>query len=144
MRALEFSVVIDVAMTETARETDYVLPASSAYEKHECTFFSVEFPRNFLHLRQPIVEPLPGTLTEAEIHTRLLEEMGALKSANVAALKTAAKLGHRAFAAAFAGLAAMNKDIMKIAPILLYRTLGPTLNGGKDALAAPFWGVAHQ
>jgi len=37
MRALELSVVIDVAMTETAREADYVLPASSLYEKSECT-----------------------------------------------------------------------------------------------------------
>ncbi|MEL7030190.1 MAG: molybdopterin-dependent oxidoreductase, partial [Pseudomonadota bacterium] len=33
--ALEFSVVIDVAMTETARLADYVLPASSQFEKYE-------------------------------------------------------------------------------------------------------------
>jgi anaerobic selenocysteine-containing dehydrogenase len=33
LRALEFSVVIDVAMTETARQAAYVLPASSQFEK---------------------------------------------------------------------------------------------------------------
>ena len=44
LRALDFSVVIDVAMTETAREADYVLPASSQYEKPESVFFTHEFP----------------------------------------------------------------------------------------------------
>ena len=46
--ALEFSVVIDVAMTETAMCADYVLPASSQYEKAEATFFTLEFPRELL------------------------------------------------------------------------------------------------
>jgi len=43
--ALDFSVVIDIAMTETARCASYVLPAPSQYEKWECTFFNLEFPR---------------------------------------------------------------------------------------------------
>jgi anaerobic selenocysteine-containing dehydrogenase len=122
IRALEFSVVIDVAMTETAREASYVLPACGIFEKHECTFFSVEFPKNFFHLRHPIVDPLPGTLTEAEIHTRLIEEMGGLKKSTLALLRLAAKLGNRAFAAAFGALVAANKDLMKIAPAVLYRS----------------------
>ena len=43
--ALDLVVVIDVAMTETARHADYVLPASSQFEKWEATFFTLEFPR---------------------------------------------------------------------------------------------------
>ena len=43
LRALEFVVVIDVAMTETAREAHYVLPSSSQYEKWEATFFGAAF-----------------------------------------------------------------------------------------------------
>ena len=43
MRALEMVVVIDVAMSETAREAHYVLPASSQYEKWEATFFGAAF-----------------------------------------------------------------------------------------------------
>ncbi len=43
LRALEFVVVIDVAMSETAREAHYVLPASSQYEKWEATFFGAAF-----------------------------------------------------------------------------------------------------
>lgn len=51
MAALEFSVVIDVAMTETARRADIVLPAASQYEKWEATFFNFEYPDNVFTLR---------------------------------------------------------------------------------------------
>lgn len=142
--ALEFSVVIDVAMTETARLASYVLPASSQFEKHECTFFSVEFPRNHFHLRHPIVDPLPGTLPESEIHTRLIEELGGLSPNHVKKLKRAAKFGRRIFALSFMWLASRDPQVMKVAPSLLYRTLGPTLNGGRSAEGAPFWGLCHQ
>lgn len=142
MRALDFSVVIDVAMTETAREASYVLPASSSYEKHECVFFQIEFPKNFFQLRHPIVSPLPGTLPEPEIHTRLIEELGGLNPAHVGLLRAAAKLGRRSFAAAFFALVALRPKVMKVAPSLLYRTLGRTLNG-HDA-AGPFWALCHQ
>ena len=71
LEALDFVVVIDVAMTETARLADYVLPAASQFEKPEATFFNLEFPRNTFHLRRPLLEPLPGTLPEPEIYARL-------------------------------------------------------------------------
>ena len=45
-------------MTETAREADYVLPASTQFEKWEATFFNFEFPENYFHLRKPLFEPL--------------------------------------------------------------------------------------
>src|SRR5262249_24300828 len=47
LSALDTLVVIDVAMSETARLADYVLPASSQFEKAEATFFNLEFPRNY-------------------------------------------------------------------------------------------------
>ena len=59
-RSLELMVVIDVAMTETARLAHYVLPAASQYEKAEATFFNLEFPHNTFHLRHRLMEPLPG------------------------------------------------------------------------------------
>src|SRR5262245_36541919 len=40
LRALDTLVVIDVAMTETARLADYVLPAATQFEKAEATFFN--------------------------------------------------------------------------------------------------------
>ena len=63
--SLELMVVIDVAMTETARLAHYVLPAASQYEKPEATFFNLEFPHNTFHLRHPLLEPLPGHAARA-------------------------------------------------------------------------------
>ena len=76
LRALELVVVIDIAMTETARAADYVLPASTQFEKWEATFFNFEFPENYFHLRKPLFAPLGDSLSEAEIHCRLLEASG--------------------------------------------------------------------
>ena len=47
LRSMELVVAIDIAMTETAREADYVLPASTQFEKWEATFFNFEFPENY-------------------------------------------------------------------------------------------------
>src|SRR3989440_5258017 len=60
LQALETLVVIDVAMTETARLAHYVLPAPTQNEKWEATFFNFDFPRNVFHLRRPILSPPPG------------------------------------------------------------------------------------
>jgi anaerobic selenocysteine-containing dehydrogenase len=143
IRALELSVVVDVAMTETAREADYVLPASSQYEKADATFFNLEFPRNGFHLRQPLFEPQPGTLTEAEIHARLIEALGELSERDYAPLRRAAKLGRLPFALAFAWASARNPRVARYASVVLYRTLGPTLPKGLEP-AASLWGVAQM
>ncbi len=140
MRALEFSVVIDVAMTETARQVDYVLPASSQFEKAEATFFNLEFPRNAFHLRQPLFEPLAGTRSEAEIHARLLEAMGELSGRDYRPLRAAARLGLYPFTAAFLAAVALKPRLMKVVGVLLYRTLGATLPAGMET-AAVVWGM---
>ena len=140
LRALDFTVVIDVAMTETAREADYVLPTSSQYEKAEATFFNLEFPDNVFHLRQPIFEPLAGTLSEAEIACRLLEAMGELDKGDYRALKLAAKGGLTAFSTAFMAQVAVKPKLMKYVAPILYRTLGPTLPQGME-MAAVVWGL---
>src|SRR5271169_2306098 len=67
LEALEFVVCIDVAMTESARLANYVLPASSQYEKWEATFFGASFETdtsmaNTFTLRAPILDAAPGTL----------------------------------------------------------------------------------
>ena len=90
---LELLVVVDVAMTETARLAHYVLPASSQFEKTEATFFNFEFPANFFHLRRPVVSPLEGTLPEPEIYRRLLVAMGEIPDA-FPELEAAAKAHH--------------------------------------------------
>ena len=56
IRSLEFSVAIDVAMTETAREVDYVLPATTQFEKAEATFDKENEEREALANGMPIDE----------------------------------------------------------------------------------------
>lgn len=143
LRALDLSVVVDVAFTETAAQADYVLPAASQFEKAEATFFNLEFPRNAFHLRQPLFEPRPGTQTEAEIHARLLEALGELDDRHYRLLRTAARFGRAAFALAFAWKAARDKTIARYAGVVLYRTLGATLPATL-APAASLWGVCQR
>lgn len=142
LNSLELLVVIDVAMTETARLAHYVLPAPSQYEKYEATYFNLEFPKNTFHLRHPILDPLPGTLPEPEIHARLVEALGALTPEDYAPLKAAAEKGRGAFAKAFFAEMKTNPVIAKYAPVVLYRVLGPTLPNGAAA-AAILWAGAH-
>jgi anaerobic selenocysteine-containing dehydrogenase len=142
-RALELSVVIDVAMTETAAQADYVLPASSQFEKAEATFFNLEFPRNGFHLRQPLFEPMPGTLPEAEIHARLVEALGELDDRRYRLLRRAAGLGMTVFGLAFAWKSHWDTRVTRYAPVVLYRTLAQRLPAGMGAAAA-LWGICHM
>src|SRR5262245_38140837 len=145
LRALDCVVVIDVAMTETARLADYVLPTPSQFEKWEATFFNFEFPANYFHLRRPLLDPPPGSdlLAEPEIHARLCEALGAVGKAELAPLRDAAQQGRANYAAAFVAATADNTRLAELAPVILYRTLGPTLLEGAAA-AAVLWGAAHR
>ena len=140
--ALELVVVIDVAMSETARHAHYVLPAPSQFEKWEATFFTLEFPENVFHLRRPLLDPLPGPLPEPEIHRRLVRALGALSDEDLAPLHEAAARGHADYAKAFLAALAERPHLGPLAPVVLYETLGPTLPDGAAA-AALLWGAAH-
>jgi anaerobic selenocysteine-containing dehydrogenase len=142
LAALELVVVIDVAMTETARQAHYVLPASSQFEKWEITFFNLEFPKNVVQLRAPVLAPLAGTLPEAEIHRRLVRAMGAVTDEDLAPLHEAAAQGREAFAMTFLQMSAEDPKLNLLAPVVLYETLGPTLPKGAESTAA-IWGAAH-
>lgn len=141
-QALELMVVIDVAMTETARLAHYVLPAASQFEKPEATFFNLEFPHNTFHLRRPLMEPLPGTLAEPEIWARLVRALGVLDDADLRPLHEAAQNGRQAYTEAFLGAVA-NPTVAQLLPYVLYETLGPTLPEGLRGAAA-LWGLAQK
>lgn len=140
--ALDFVLVIDVALTETARHADYVLPAASQFEKWEATFFNLEFPENVFHLRAPVFEPLAGTLPEPEIHRRLVRAMGAYGDDDLVELHDAAAAGRAAYADAFLRVLGERPHLGPLAPLVLYETLGPVLGEGRAATAA-VWGLAQ-
>ncbi len=141
--ALELMVVVDVAMTETARLAHYVLPAASQFEKPEATFFNFEFPANTFQLRRPLLPPLPGTLPEPEIWARLVRALGVLDEAELRPLHEAARRGRQAYTEAFLTAVASNPTMAKLVPYVLYETLGPTLPEGMSAATAA-WGLAQK
>ena len=144
LSVLDTLVVIDVAMSETAQLADYVLPATTQFEKAEATFFNFEFPENYFHLRAPILPPRDeenGPLPEAEIHARLCEALGMLADVPLEELRTAAEEGFEAYGALFAKEVAFHPKRAAMAPVILYRTLGPALPDGL-AEGAVVWGLA--
>ncbi|NYI43191.1 anaerobic selenocysteine-containing dehydrogenase [Nocardioides aromaticivorans] len=141
MRRLDLSVVIDIAMTETALEADYVLPAATQFEKWECTFFNVDFPENVFHLRAPLMDPLPGTLPEPEIYARVVRALGVVDEAALEPLREAAEAGLASYAEAFFAAVGADPRLMGLAGHVLYETLGPTLGDARGTAA--LWGVAQ-
>ena len=144
MHALELVVVIDVAMTETARHADYILPVATQYEKSEATFFNFEFPNNHFHLRHPIMPPPADAdvLIEAEIHARLIEAMEQMPREVEALKKIVDSEGIDAFAEAYAAALESNPKLRKLEPVVVYRSLADALPDGCEQAAA-LWSVAH-
>ena len=148
LQALEFVVVIDVAMTESAREAHYILPASSQYEKWEATFFGAPFHTdthyaNTFTLRAPVLDPIPGTLPEGEIHRRLVRALGAMTDDDLALLHAAAAKGRLVYAQELARVVAERPHLAAVMTTVLYETLGPTLGAGNEN-AVSVWGIAHN
>jgi formate dehydrogenase len=129
---LELLVVLDVAMTETARLAHYVLPAASQFEKPGDVLQS-GFPHNTFQLRHPLFEPLEGTLPEPEIWSRLVRALGVVDESDLRRCAGPPQ-GLDAYAEQFFTSAATSPMIAKTLPYVLYETLGPTLPDGLAAL----------
>ena len=144
LSSLELLVVIDVAMTETARLAHYVLPACNQFERWENTLFTFEYPHNVFQLRAPLFDPLPGTLQEPEIYLRLVHAMGVMPPAErLDELRSLAATDRAAFSAAFGDLLAEDRNNRHLAPAILFETLGQTLPAGSASTAA-WWPAAHH
>ena len=72
MEALDFLVVQEIFMSETARYADVVLPAATHLEK-DGTF--VNSDRRVQRVRR-VLTPLPGTFPDLDIYQMVAERMG--------------------------------------------------------------------
>ncbi|MBI2214098.1 MAG: molybdopterin-dependent oxidoreductase [Acidobacteria bacterium] len=72
-RRLEFRVVVDEFMTDTAREADVVLPAKNFFEQ---TDVIGAYWHPYLQIRPKIVEPPPEVKPETEIYRELGRHLG--------------------------------------------------------------------
>ena len=127
-RKLELLVVIDPAMTETARDADYVLPAPVGYEKWELCGFPRGYPEIQVQLRPPVVPGPPDALPEPEIYVRLGERLGLVREAPAALRALAKRATSAEGAAAFfaAGQQAGPRSQLELLG-WAYRTLGEEL-----------------
>ncbi len=143
LRNLEFTLAIDVVMTETACQCDYVLPASSQYEKWEATYFHRHYPKNMFHLRPPLLQPAGDTLPEAEIYARIIEKLDVIEPAIIERLAATAQNSIDEYAAELIQVISDQPKLSGLMSHILYKTLGTTLEPGQD-VAAALWGLCQR
>jgi anaerobic selenocysteine-containing dehydrogenase len=134
---LDLLVTSELAMTETAVLSHYVLPARSGYESWDGTFFALTFPGIFFQMRRPIIEPEGEPLEAGEIFLRLADRMGLIPPIPDS-LYQAAEKSRPAFGAALMDYAQKEPAVLKVMPFILGQTLGKAL--GSVHLAA-LWGL---
>ncbi len=135
--SLDLLVTSEIALTETSSLSHYVLPARSAYESWDGSFFAWNWPEVFFQMRRPVVEPEGEPLEVGEIYTRLAERLGLLPDIP-AELNQAAEGRRLAFGQALMAYAQSEPRAMKNMPFILAKTLGRSL--GSANLAA-LWGL---
>ena len=73
LRALDFRVVVDQFLTDTAREADIVLPAKTLFEQ---TDVINAYWHEFIQIKDKLIEPPGEVLPESEIYRRLALRLG--------------------------------------------------------------------
>jgi anaerobic selenocysteine-containing dehydrogenase len=130
--ALDLLVTVDIAMTETAALSHYVLPALSAYESYD-TGWAHGFPDVFMQVRHPVVEPQGEQLEAAEIFTRLADALGLVPEIPEA-MQSAADSGDRLrFGAELMTFVAEHPDAARGMHYILAKTLGRSLGSVNQA-----------
>ena len=133
---LDLLVTIEVAMTETAVLSQFVLPAKSGYEKWDGTFFQWKYPEYYFDMRRPVVQADGEQVEEAEIYVRLAERLSLIPD-YPPELRNLARERMKYGAALMEYLRANPKAIPWL-PYILAKTLGEEL--GSKNLAA-LWGL---
>ena len=107
--------------------------------KSEATFFNFEFPENYFHLRKPLFAPLGDSFSEAEIHC-CLSRFGDMPTDLIEELRAPQKRALRIQRSVCSGHGG-GRYGAKLAPVILYRTLGEVLPEGA-AEGAVLWPLA--
>lgn len=139
-KKLDLLVTVEVAMTETAQSSHYVLPAKSAYEKWDASFFSWKYPEYYFHLRRPVCEWLGEPREEAEIYTDLAEALSVIP-AYPRELEELASGDRMAYGMALMDYLAENPKSADMLPFIVAKTLGKAL--GSPALSL-VWAILNR
>lgn len=132
--ALELSVSIEVAYSETARLCDYILPCRSYMETYDSPFFNYTYPDLFFQLRQPVLEPLGEECKEgAAIILELARAMGLVPELPQS-LYEAGQSGITAYLGAVSAYLQDHPQHIRIMPLILVETLSGALDSTNLAL----------
>jgi anaerobic selenocysteine-containing dehydrogenase len=134
---LDLLVTAEIAMTETAALSHYVLPSRSGYESWDGTFFPFTYPDIYFQMRRPIVEPEGEPKEQGEIDLLLADKLGLIPPIPVNLYQKAFE-DRPAFAKALMEYAMTEPKALKAMPFILGKTLGKAL--GSVHLAA-LWGM---
>jgi len=134
---LDLLVTAELAMTETAALSHYVLPSRTGYESWDGTFFPLTFPGIFFQMRRPIIVPDGEQLEQGEIDLRLADKLGLIPPIPENLYKAAFE-SHEVFAKALMEYAMTEPKAMRAMPFILGKTLGKAM--GSVHLAA-LWGM---
>ena len=138
-KKLDLLVTVEIAMTETAAFSDYVLPARSGYESWDGGIWP-GFPRIFLQYRQPVVEPEGEQLEAGEIFLRLADRLGMVPEIPEALYQAANSGDRQKFGAALMEFLQSNPAAAKKMPYVLGKTLGGKLGSAQQAW---LWGMVQ-
>jgi anaerobic selenocysteine-containing dehydrogenase len=136
-KRLDLLVTAELAMTETARLSHYVLPARSGYESWDGTFFPWTYPEIYFQMRRPVVEPEGERWEVSQMFTGLAERLGIIPEIPER-LRRAAAGDRMRFGAELMRFAAEEPRALPNMPFVLAKTLGAEL--GSANLAA-LWGL---
>ena len=125
---LDLVVTVDIAMTETAALSHYVLPAPTAYEKWDGPGMA---------LYKPILEPEGEQLEEGEIFTRIADGLGLIPEIPDVLVEAAGSGDLQEYRKALATYLEDVPEAARRMPYILAKTLGPQL--GSTHLASA-WG----
>ena len=77
LQKLELHVAIDLYVTETTRHADYILPATTFYERDDLTeMWVTNAPRPWVQYSAAVIEPQGEARLEYDIYSEILERMG--------------------------------------------------------------------
>ena len=133
---LDLLVTIEVATSETAVLSHYVLPAKSGFEKWDGTFFQWNYPDYYFDMRRPVLQADGEQVEEANIYVELAERLGMIPN-YPAKLRELAR-NRLSYGAALMEYIRNNRNVEPWLPFILAKTLGEEL--GSKNLAA-LWGL---
>jgi len=123
---LDLLVTMEISMTETARMSDYILPARSAYESWDTSYLQWTYPEVYIQMRRPVIEPEGEPLELADIWTRLADKLGLIPDIP-ASLHEAASNSRTDFGQELFAYAGANPTAMAAMPFIIAKTLGKAM-----------------